>query len=521
MGEDKPKAKPRSIRHRLSLAALIMTASVLLSRILGYVRDAVVAARHGATSQTDVYFASFTLPDLMSYMLAGGALSITFLPLFSSYLHRGKEAEGWACFSVVATTVGSALAILLAIAWILAPTLIPPLLPGFTADQIAQTVSLTRIVIPAQMFFYVGGLLGATVMARERFAEAALAPLVYNACIIAGGLLLGPSLGIAGFSWGALIGAALGPFGLMYKAARSRGLTYSPRFSLTDPDMRRFVRLSLPVMVGFSLVSVDEWISRYYASSMADGSISWIQNGRRLMLVPVSVLGQAAGQATLPFLSRLAAEGKPKEAASVLTDAVRVVLFATLAASAWMGVTSEPVVGLFYERGAFTTADTVASAAALVFFSIGISFWALQALMARGFYALQDTWTPMLIASGVAAAVLPIYWILGDSMGHRGLALATTVGMTINAVLTTIALRRKLPISFGVLGRSFARSALIASFGGAAGFFALQTVATQGYFIRGAVGSAAFGLAFAIAATALKAPEWTMLTSRIIGRFRR
>ena len=319
-----------SLRQRLSIAALLMTGSVLLSRILGYIRDAVVAAKHGASATTDVYFASFTLPDLMSYMLAGGALSITFLPMFSKYLHSGQEDEGWECFSVIATTVGSILAVMTVLVWLAAPELIPPLLPGFTAEQLSETISLTRIVLPAQLFFWLGGLLGGTVLARQRFREAALAPLVYNACIILFGVALSDSIGIAGFSWGALVGAALGPFGLMLWAAWRRGLKYRPKFSLTHPDLRRFVLLSLPVMLGFSLVTVDEWIGRYFASDMQDGSISWLQNARRLMLVPVSVLGQAAGQATLPFLAKLHAEGKDEEAASMLVDALRVVAFATL-----------------------------------------------------------------------------------------------------------------------------------------------------------------------------------------------
>ena len=252
----------------------------------------------------------------MSYMLAGGALSITLLPMFSDYLHNDREEEGWRCFSVIATTIGTILAGLIAVAFISAPFIIPKLFPGFTQVQLAETVRLTRSVLPAQMFFYLGGLMGATILARERFVEAALAPIIYVSCTIAGGVLLRPGLGIEGFSWGALVGAGLGPFGLVWVAERKRGMKFYPRWSLTDPDIRRFVRLSLPVMVGFSLVSVDEWISRYFASSMEEGSISWLQNARRLMLVPVSVLGQAAGQATLPFLAKLNAEGKQSEAAS-------------------------------------------------------------------------------------------------------------------------------------------------------------------------------------------------------------
>lgn len=516
-----PASGDPSVRKRLGTAALIMTASVLLSRILGYVRDAVVAARHGASAVTDVYYASFTLPDLMSYMLAGGALSITFLPMFSHYLHSDREEEGWACFSVIATTFGSIVAVAMVAAWFIAPWALAQLLPGFSEDQLSDAVRLTRIILPAQVFFVLGGLLGATVLARERFVEAALAPIVYNTCIIVGGLALGPWVGIDGFSWGVLAGAFLGPFGLMLFAARRRGLRYSPRWSVSNPDFRRFLMLSLPVMLGFSLMSVDEWISRYYASGMEPGAISWLQNARRLMLVPVAVLGQAAGQATLPFLARLDAEGKRTEAAGVLADALRVVAFGTLAASAWMAACSEPVIGLFYERGAFTGEDTAASASALTLFSIGILAWSAQALLSRGFYALQDTWTPMLIATGVTAAAVPMYWALGARYGHRGLALATSLGMIATAVGTWIALQRRLPLPGRALGVSVMRSALVAGAGGAAAWAALRLLGPSGHLIGATVGSAAFGVVVLVLATVLRVPEWRTLRTGFLRRLRR
>ena len=411
------------------------------------------------------------------------------------------------CFCY-ATTVGSILAVMTVIVWLAAPVLIPPLLPGFTAEQLSETISLTRIVLPAQLFFWMGGLLGGTVLARQRFREAALAPLVYNACIILFGVALSDSIGIAGFSWGALVGAALGPFGLMLWAAWRRGLKYRPKFSVTHPDLRRFVLLSLPVMLGFSLVTVDEWIGRYFAPDMQDGSISWLQNARRLMLVPVSVLGQAAGQATLPFLAKLHAEGKDEEAASMLVDALRVVAFATLAASAWMFITAEPLVGLFFERGQYSATDTSATASALVFLSLGIVFWAAQALVARGFYALQDTWTPMIISTIIAALSIPVYLWLGQLLDHRGLAIATTIGMLSTSVVTLIALRRRLPLALGALGISITRS-VVATLAGLCGGLAHTTV-TDELVIRLTVASGAFGCYLML--VTLLVPEWT--TSR-------
>lgn len=507
-----------SVRRRALGAALLLTASTLLSRVLGWARDAIVAAQHGADQQTDVYFASFTLPDLMSYMLAGGALSITFVPMATRAFQEGGQAAVDRVFSVVATTMAVVLTLAIAVAWALAPILLPALLPGFTPDALAETVTLTRIVLPAQLFFYVGGLLGATVMARTRFLEVALAPLVYNVAIILGGVLLGPWLGLAGFSWGALVGAALGPFALVAIAARRSGLGFTPRLALADPDFLRFVKVSLPVMAGFSLVTVDEWITRYFASSLPAGSISWVQNARRLMLVPVSVLGQAAGQAALPFLARLRAEGKSDEAGRVLHDALSLVAFLTLVASAGLVALAVPGVSAFYERGAFTATDTAATAAALVPMGLGVVFWALQALGARGFYATGDTLTPMTLATVATVISLPVYAWLAGQAGHVGLAWGTTIGMALTAGLTLTRLSSRFPYEAGRLAIGMARSAAIAGLAGLAAWATAEAIPATlpaRVWLQLAAGGAVLAAVTLMAGLALGSPEVGMVLRRL------
>jgi len=432
----------RSLGRRLGLAALIMAGSVFLSRIIGYLRDAIIAARHGADAQTDVYFAAFTLPDLMNYLVAGGALSITFIPIFSKHLAEKREQAGWETFSLVATTVGAILLVLVTAAAVFAEPLVHLLVPGFTPEQVETCVVLTRIVLPGQLAFYWGGLIQATLMADNKFGVVALVPLVYNGAIIAGGLLLDPFVGIAGFSWGALAGAFLGAFGLPLWAQRRR-LHFHLRFALRDPRFLDFVRVTLPVMIGFSLVTVDEWIARWFASSQDAGAISWLNNARRLMMVPVSILGQAAGQATLPFLSRLWAEGRTAEMERLFRRTLDTVVFVTLAASVWMTVYALPIVQVFFERGRYQPDDVAMTATLLSLFSVGIVAWAVQAIAARLFYARHDTLTPMLISSGAVLAALPIYALLARWMGVPGLALATSLGMFLTALATVVVLVRR------------------------------------------------------------------------------
>lgn len=241
-----PAPSPQtSTARRLGLAAVLLAVSTLLSRLLGFGREVIISTQHGATGQTDAYYAAFTLPELMNYFLAGGTLSITFIPLFSSYIARGDEEGGWRLFSTVATTMGAALLVATVLAEVGAPWLVPLLLRGEQAPELLDlTIVMTRIVLPAQLFFYVAGLLNATLFAREVFWPSALAPLVYNGCIILGGVLLEPWMGIKGFAVGALAGAALGPLGLALYASRG-ALRFTPRFAPRDPGFIRFALLKI------------------------------------------------------------------------------------------------------------------------------------------------------------------------------------------------------------------------------------------------------------------------------------
>ena len=517
-----------SLNRRLGVAALIMTGSVALSRVVGYLRDAIIAARHGATAQTDAYFASFTLPDLMNYMVAGGALSITFIPIFSAHLSRGREEDGWETFSLVATTIGVFLTGAVILGEIYTEGLVRWLVPEFSPEQIAVTAHLTRIVLPAQLAFYWGGLIQATILSRERFAPVALVPLVYNCCIILGGLVLGPLVGIAGFSWGALAGAVLGAFALPLYVQR-RHLRYRFVFSLRDPRLLEFVRLSLPVMLGFSLVTVDEWVSRYFGSGLAHGTISWLNNARRLMLVPIAVLGQAAGQATLPFLARLFAEGRREEMDQVFRRALSIVLFATLAAAAWMALLALPVVRLAFEHGAYTAQDSARTAQMLVLFAVGIPAWAAQAIAARAFYAMKNTLTPMLVSTGAVVATLPLYRWLSGEMAHEGLALSTSAGMMATAVATLWALRRSARfLRVGALLASSARAAVAVAVAAATtwaiGLAVRPLVAGDVWWRHGleiGITSLVFGISLLAAAHALRVEELRLLVAIWRWRFAR
>jgi putative peptidoglycan lipid II flippase len=455
---------------RVGAAALLLASSTLLSRLLGYGREALIAYRVGAGASTDAYYAAFQIPDLLNYLLAGGALSVAFLPLYAKELARGDEGGADHLVATVLGTLGAVSFVLTIVLWFFAEPLIALQFPSFDSETQALTVHLTRIVLPAQVFFVVGGIINATLLARNRFGAAAAAPLFYNGGIIAGGLFLAPRLedAIEGFAWGALAGAFLGPF-LAPLLDAWRRVRLRLRFAPLDRVFLAYLVVAAPLMLGQSLLTVDEWYERWFGALLGEGTVAHLSYARRLMLVPVAVVGQAIAAAALPTLSRLWAEGKREDLDRLVLRTLQAGLgLATLAAAACVAMSSE-LVGLVYEQGAFRAADTVTVAAILSVLALAVPAWIGQQIAVRAFYARGDTWRPMLLGTVVAIAAIPLYLILARHFGVLGLAAAGFVGMTVNA-LATIVLARRLHGAppLGALLESTARAAVIAVAAGVA-----------------------------------------------------
>ena len=418
---------------RVGLAALILSIGILCSRLLGYVREAVIAYQAGAGSETDAYNAAFMLPDLMNHFLAGGTLSITFIPLFAGYVAKGSPEKAQRLFSLIATTMGSLVVAACVICFAFAVPLSQLLFPGFDANQIALTAEMTRIVLPGQFFHYLGGLMMAVLMAQGQFLPSAMAPLIYNLSIIGFGVVLGFfGFGMKGFAIGAMIGALLGPFLLPLCFLRRR-VSYCPIFGFGDADFKKYIFLTLPLMLGVSLTTVDEWIGRIIGSTMDAGSISWLNYARRLVLVPIAIVGQAAGQAALPYLSQLSAKGAFDVAADTLHKTLKNVVLLSLVLIGFFVVLAEPMTALVYERGAFGVEDTLKTASVLRILSISIVFWTIQMVSVRAFYAAQNTLRPMVITTVVTGISIPIYIVLSRNFGLVGLAVSSCVGMAMQA----------------------------------------------------------------------------------------
>src|ERR1700732_4911618 len=260
-----------SHQHSPFSATLLLMSAVMLSRVIGYIREAYIAYAFGAGPQTDAYVAAFTLPDWLNYIVAGGAASITFISIYTRFLAEKRDADAQKTFSVVITVMSTVMIIGTIITEIFTPQFVRWMFRGFSPEQVVLTVHLTRILLPAQIFFYVGGVVSAVLLSHRLFLFPAFGPLLYNIFIIAGGTIGGHRLGIASLAWGALIGSVAGPFLASVLGAARIGTGYKPSFDVKNPAFREWVKLSVPLMLGVSLVTADDWILRHYASSGVGG----------------------------------------------------------------------------------------------------------------------------------------------------------------------------------------------------------------------------------------------------------
>lgn len=481
-------------------AAALLAGSVLLSRLLGFARESLLAYQVGASGQADAYYAAFQLPDLLNYLLAGGALSIAFLPLYTRIRSEQGDAAAERLLATVLGTLGAVALVVTIAMWFAADALVALQFPRFDPDKRALTAHLTRIVLPAQLFFLAGGVIQVPLLARGRFVAAAVAPLFYNASIIAAGLLLAPRIGVEGFSWGALAGAVLGPFLVPWYDVRRRvriGLRVAP----LDRLFLRYLVVAAPLMFGQTLLTVDEWYDRWFGGLLGDGVIAHLSYARKLMQVPVAVVGQAIGAAALPTLAALYAAGKRAELDRVVLVALRAGMALSLLAAAGAFAFADPLVQLLYRHGAFQRADAEEVARLLAVFSLAVPAWVAQQIASRTFYARGDTWRPMVLGTGVALLAIPLYAVLGRRYGAFGLATAGALGMSVNA-LATVLLARRLHggPALGPLGSTTVRAAAVAIAAGGAGHAVLRgDPGTFGAARDLALGGAVFGVVAAAA----------------------
>jgi putative peptidoglycan lipid II flippase len=413
-------------RLQMGWAALVMGLSVLLSRFMGLIRDKIIAYLFGAAQESDIYFAAFVIPDFINYLLAGAYFSVTLIPLLAAAFAENRD-DGWRFFSAVLTWITIGITVLTAAAMILAPRLAVVAAPGLDPQAWGRLAYFLRIILPAQICFLPGSCLLALLYLRKQFTIPALVPIIYNGTIILGGVLF-RHRGMEGFCWGVLAGAFLGNFLLPYLALRRSG-DWQPGWCWWHPGIKRFLLLALPLMIGQSIVVLDEQLVRVFGSMTETGAISWLSYARRIMLVPVGIVAQAAGVASYPFLSELVARRDIQGFHQTINATLRNTLTLLIPLSVWMMVVSHPTIVLIFQQGRFSADDTQRTMWLLIIFLSMVSCWGWQQIVGRAFYARQDTITPAVLGTLMTLLSLPVFYLATRWLGASGVALASALSI--------------------------------------------------------------------------------------------
>jgi putative peptidoglycan lipid II flippase len=436
--------------HSAFSATVLLMAATFLSRVIGLVRTKYIAWLFGSGLSADAFNAAFVLPDMISYFLVGGAASITFVTILTRYRQSGREAQGERSLSVILSTMYLVLGFAIVVAETLAPWYVHWWFNGFDADKAALCILLTRILLPAQLFFFAGGIFGAVLLVRKQFSVQAVAPLIYGLGTIVGGLLLVKRIGVSSLAIGTVAGAFFGPFLLNAFFAWRAGGRYRFILDWHDEGLREWVKLSLPLMVGISLVTADNWIIGHFASHIG-GAVTLFNYAKQFFTAPMAMLAQAAGIASLPFFSDLWSRNQRFEFATSVADSVsRVVSLGLLAASAMVAL-GWPAIDLLFTGGRFSAADSRQCAIYFAVFSFSLFLWSAQAIYSRAFYAAGNTIVPMVAGTIVTLVSLPIYTALFHWYGAIGLAFASDVGIAMQTLTIAFLLHKRHMVSVASL----------------------------------------------------------------------
>lgn len=436
----------RDDNHTVVKAAGLIGAATFSSRILGFVRDMVLARLFGATPAADAFFVAYRIPNLLRELFAEGSMSSAFIPVFTEYHARRGRDEAWELASAVFTTLLTILTGITLLGILAAPAIVWLLAPGFHADpaKLAMTTWLTRVMFPYLLFISLAALAMGILNSVRAFAAPAFSPVLFNMCIISAAFLLSPLLSepILGVAIGVVIGGAA-QFLMQLPGLRRRNLLFRWRFAPTDPGVVRIGKLMAPSLLGMSVTQVNITVSTILASFFS-GAPTYLFYGMRLIQFPLGIFGVALATAILPTLSAQATRGALEELRITLGFGLRMILFIILPAMVGLILLRRPIVHLFFEHGTFTATDTVATATAVLYYALGLWAFAGVRIIVAAYYSLQDTKTPAIAAVAAVGANLVFSLLLMGPLRHAGLALATALGAMVNGAILVAVLHHRL-----------------------------------------------------------------------------
>jgi putative peptidoglycan lipid II flippase len=465
-------------KGKIARAAGIMSAATFISRILGYVKDMILAGFFGATGLSDTFFAAFRIPNLLRELFAEGSMSSAFIPVLTEYRQKKGEAEARTLVRITYTFIIIVVGLVCLAGIVFSPAIVATLAPGFlkSPEKFAATVLLTRIMFPFLLFISLASLVMGALNTKRVFFIPTLAPAMLNITIIVvvlfgAGLFSQPIIAVAA---GVVLGGFV-QFAFQLPSFFKNGYSLGLNTSFRHPGLRRMAILVVPATMALAVNQINIIVSNVLASYLPEGSITYLYYAMRLIQFPVGIFGVAMGMAVLPTLSEHAVKGDFRRLRDDFSFALRLLFFIAVPSMAGLIALREPIVNLLFQRGAFDYAATRGTADALLFYALGI--WSIVGVrvVTSTFYAMQDTKTPVKIAVvGMTSNILLSLALMGP-MKHSGLALANALASGINFMLLSYFLRKKLGrMDTRRIVRSFLRIAAASVAMGIAGWAALH-----------------------------------------------
>ncbi len=462
------------MRQGLVGATAIMMTTFVASRFLGWLRLSVIGAYFGLSGELDAYWTANFIPESLFNLIVAGAIASAFIPVFTGYLAKERESEGW---HVASSVINAMLLLLVAASAILAisaPLVMPLVAAGYRDDpkQLALVVDLTRIMLLSPIFMGLSSLMTGILNSYRQFLSGAVAPVVYNLVIILFTVFLSPFLGIYALAWGVVAGALV-MWLVQIPELAFRRTRYSLALDLAHPGVREIAKLTAPRALAqgsafFAIPAVNTAI----ATGLVAGSLSALNYAFALTLLPLGVFSMAISSAIFPSLSHFAALGQEQRLRAALAQAIRLILFLTLPAAIAMMVLRRPIVHLLFQYREFGDAARELTAAAFLFYAIGLAGHALVQILTRAFYAAKDTRTPLVttlvsIAANVVLAFVLVGWLVGGQpLGIQGLALANSIATLGEALLLIVLLQPRLRLPLFSISYSTLRQLAAALFMG-------------------------------------------------------
>jgi len=533
----------------VTAAAGILAISALISRVLGLIREWLLASTFGAGSNLDVYFAAFRIPDLVYNVLIAGGIVVAFLPLFSEYFAKNKK-EAWQFTNNVLNIFLFFLIFLCLVLFIFTPSLMKLIAPGFNLEQAGLAILLTRLMFLSTIFFGLSAIFSGILQYFNRFLVFSLCPVLYNLGIIAGIIFLSPTFGIFGVAIGVVAGAFF-HFVIQIPSAANCGFRYRPIFNFKDPGIKKAFKLMIPRTLGMAANQINLIVITAIASTLVSGSIAIFNFANNLQYFPIGIIGVSFAVAAFPAFSRAWAENKKGEFIKNFSSLFRQVLYLIIPTSCLIFILRNQIVGIVLRHGQFSPVSAHLTAASLGLFCFGVFALSLIPLIFRAFFAFKDTKTPTLIAvAGMAVnIILSFYftWLLGfsnlfqkfivnalslqgiENVQVVGLPLAFAIAGIFQFILLMIFLYKKIgDYKLKEIFNSFLKI-LTGSCLMVAGvylilylispIFSIQTF--FGVFWQTIIAALAGGLVYVIATFLLKSPEVENIKSSILKRFRK